>query len=273
MTSQATNENTVIREVSITALRIVFVFLATSSQLTTWILSGRQRYMDILSVDPFKRHGIMPMGGRSTAVKMKNGEVWVLASTPLNEVTKNKLGELGPVKWIVGADAVHRMFLGEFKKEYPEAKVIAVDAARVGMKNPVAFDGAWGADPPDTKYGFESDIQHCYFSGFRNKDVAFFHPESKTMIQADLLMNLPPTEQYSKTSSSGRIPILGSLITPTSWLQKKMSGWLGQDKEAMKRDVKTTLGWDFERIIPCHGDVIEKDAKAAWKSSYRVYLD
>jgi hypothetical protein len=34
-----------------------------------------------------------------------------------------------------------------------------------------------------------------YFAGFKNKDVAFFHKESKSMIEADLLMNLPPTEQ------------------------------------------------------------------------------
>lgn len=36
---------------------------------------------------------------------------------------------------------------------------------------------------------------HSFFSGFKNKDVAFFHPESKTLVQADLLFNLPATEQ------------------------------------------------------------------------------
>ena len=86
-----------------------------------------------------------------------------------------------------------------------------------------------GRDPPDTKYGFEDDVStnHRYhvardpiglhrfspgttnlviisspshlppsfFSGFKNKDVAFFHPESKTLVQADLLFNLPCYEQ------------------------------------------------------------------------------
>ncbi|TCD67127.1 hypothetical protein EIP91_000467 [Steccherinum ochraceum] len=245
MASQATAKYTVIREV----VKDVWTFSA-----------------------PFGP-SFFPMGGRSTAVKMKSGDVWILASTPLNDVTKNKLAELGPVKWIIGCNGGHRMFLGDFKKEYPDAKLIAVDAARKGMKNPVAFDGAWGADPPDTNYGFESDIQHCYFSGYSSKDVAFFHPESKTMIQGDLFMNLPATEQYSKTGSSGRIPIFGGFLAPGSWLQKKIPGWLGSDKEAMRRDVKTTMGWDFERIIPCHGDILEKDAKAAWRAAYHMYLD
>jgi hypothetical protein len=51
------------------------------------------------------------------------------------------------------------------------------------------------------EFGFESYFPSLtpmllsYFSGFKNKDVAFYHPSTKTMIQADLLFNLPPTEQ------------------------------------------------------------------------------
>lgn len=61
---------------------------------------------------PFARFGIFPVGGRSTAIKLSSGDVWVLASTPLNDATKAKLDQLGPVKYIVGADAVHHLFLG-----------------------------------------------------------------------------------------------------------------------------------------------------------------
>ena len=36
-----------------------------------------------------------------------------------------------------------------------------------------------------------------YFSAFKNKDVAFLHKDSKSLIEADLLFNLPPNEQVS----------------------------------------------------------------------------
>ena len=49
---------------------------------------------------PFSRFNLFPVGGRSTAIKLSNGDVWVLASTPLDEPTKTKLGELGPVKCV-----------------------------------------------------------------------------------------------------------------------------------------------------------------------------
>lgn len=37
-----------------------------------------------------------------------------------------------------------------------------------------------------------------YFPGFRNKDVAFLHMPSKSLIEADLLLNLPAREQASR---------------------------------------------------------------------------
>ena len=43
-----------------------------------------------------------------------------------------------------------------------------------------------------------------YFSGFKNKDVAFFHKGSKTLIEADLLFNLPGNEQVSDASCSAQ---------------------------------------------------------------------
>ncbi|KAJ7138419.1 hypothetical protein C8R43DRAFT_1019021 [Mycena crocata] len=221
---------------------------------------------------PFARFGLAPIGGRSTAIKLSSGGVWVLASTALNSETKAKIDELGPVQYIIGADAVHHLFLGEFKKAYPTAKLIAPAAAVTRADKTLSFDGVWGRDPPETKYGFEEDIEACYFSGFKNKDVAFFHPASATMIQADLLFNLPCTEQYSKTGSSGAVPFIGS-FGPSSWMHRQFASTMGEDKAAMQRDAKTVAAWDFTRIIPCHGDVIETGAKQAWRDAYGAYLD
>lgn len=193
----------------------------------------------------------------------------MLASTPLDTQTKAKLDELGQVKYIVNPDIVHHLYLPEFKKAYPEAKLIGVEETlHRSADKTLKFDGVWGRDPPDTKYGFEDDIQSCFFSGFKNKDVAFFHPESKTLVQADLLFNLPCYEQYSKS----KMPAFGNL-KPSSWMHQKLVASLAADKEAMKRDATTVANWGFERIIPCHGDVIEKDGNKAWREAYKAYID
>ncbi|KAJ1306463.1 hypothetical protein OPQ81_007466 [Rhizoctonia solani] len=205
---------------------------------------------------PFARFGIFPVGGRSTAVRLQSGDVWLLASTPLNDETKAKLKEIGPVKYICGPDAVHHLFLGPYKREYPEAK------------GEIEFDGVYGRDDPETKYGYEPEIQACYFSGFQNQDVAFLHAPSKTLIQADLLFNLPGKEQYSKSRSSGKFPFFSSL-NPMMRAHKTFLWSAGRDRNAMARDAKTVAGWDFDRIIPCHGDVIESGGKAAWCEAFK----
>jgi hypothetical protein len=38
-------------------------------------------------------------------------------------------------------------------------------------------------------------LRSSYFSGFKNKDIAFLHAPSKTLMVADLIFNLPATEQ------------------------------------------------------------------------------
>ncbi|KAJ3558084.1 hypothetical protein NM688_g1123 [Phlebia brevispora] len=252
---------------------------------------------------PFSRiFGLFPMGGRSTAIKLSTGGVWVLASTPLSKETKERVDALGPVHYILAASADHHFFLSEWKKAYPTAKVIGVQGLAQKKKSENwKFDGAYGVDAAETIYGFEADIlawlatpipadhdrsadrpvpsadPHCsYFSGFSKKDVAWLHVPSRTLIVADLIFNLPAVEQYSKTSASP------SVRPPISWLLPKFEPYAtsfqkflwnqGKDKEAMRRDAKKVSEWEFDRIIPCHGDVIETDAKKAWTTAFARYL-
>ncbi|KAG1859156.1 hypothetical protein C8R48DRAFT_714879 [Suillus tomentosus] len=216
---------------------------------------------------PFARFGVIQMGGRSTAIKLRQGGVWVLASTPLTQETRNKIDELGEVKYIIGANAVHHLFLGEFKRAYPNAKLIGVEDAIKNMSDKdLQFDGLWGRDLPSRNYGFEDE--HCYFSGFRNKDVAFLHMPSKSLIEADLLLNLPANEQYSKSSCS---PSMN--IKPDSWIHRTIINSTTVDAKAMRRDATTVANWDFDRIIPCHGDVIETDGNKMWRALYDAFLN
>ncbi|KZT50591.1 hypothetical protein CALCODRAFT_488589 [Calocera cornea HHB12733] len=238
---------------------------------------------------PFARFGLLPVGGRSTAIKLQTGDVWVLASTKLDDPTKAKLHELGPVKYIIAADAVHTDFISEFKREFPDAKCIGVEPL-FGKRKDIKWDGLYGKDAPDTVYGFEPEIQAQYFAAHVSKDVAFLHAPSKTLIEADLLFNLPGKEQYSKTKSPNSLAIRWSAFGPDSALHKRFGLMIASDKayvpsptllklrtltalySVMRRDVQAVASWDFDRIIPCHGDVIEKDGKRAWTSAYERLL-
>lgn len=44
---------------------------------------------------------MFPMGGRSTAIKLSTGGVWVVASTPLSKETKERVDALGIVQYVM----------------------------------------------------------------------------------------------------------------------------------------------------------------------------
>jgi len=41
----------------------------------------------------------------------------------------------------------------------------------------------------------------------------------------------------------------------------------------MRRDAKVVSEWDFDRMIPCHGDVMETGAKKYWNDLYAKLLN
>ncbi|KAJ3479915.1 hypothetical protein NLI96_g8730 [Meripilus lineatus] len=216
---------------------------------------------------PLNLFNRLPVGGRSTAIKLNDGSVWILASTPLTDETKQKLAELGQVKYIIAGNAFHHLFLKPYKDEYTGAKVIGPEDL-----NAKKVAEVFTASNPDAKFGFEDEIEHCFFSGYKNKDIAFYHKASKTAIGADLLFNLPGTEQYASSSASPNYPILTTGLRPSAFVMKLFI-WLKEgDKTKMQNDARRVAAWDFDKYIPCHGNVIETNANQAWRSTWSRYL-
>lgn len=242
---------------------------------------------------PFARFGFVPIGGRSTAVQLRDGTVWVLASTPLDSSTRAKLQEMGEVRYVVAPDVEHHLFLPQYAAEYPHAKVIGVEGLEAKHKD-LEFAGLYGRDPEGTEYGFEDEIQAQYFPTFANRDVVFHHIDTKTLITADLLFNLPPDEQYAATPAgraTSRIPFLMMAVNrlkPSSWLHRAFIGAAGvaagipgvekggskqERRHRFASDAAEVARWDFDRIVMCHGDVIESGGKEAWLSAFEKYLN
>ena len=44
------------------------------------------------------------------------------------------------------------------------------------------------------------------------------------------------------------------------------------DYTLMRRDAKKVAEWQMDRVIPCHGDVLESGGNEAWSSVYEWFL-
>ncbi|GAA5938645.1 uncharacterized protein JCM15063_005378 [Sporobolomyces koalae] len=228
---------------------------------------------------PFKRMGLVPFGGRSTAIKLESGSVFLAASHPLCPDTLASISAMGPVKHLVMFDAEHGMHTESYHKAFPEAKLYFPPSATKKWKsNGLLSDTTdvftYGEGKPDPfEVDTNGEIKSADFTkAHLNEDIAFYHAPTKTMIEADLLMNLPPHEQYSKTTQRNSIPFL-SKVTPGSTAHKKMLWYLvSKNKQEMSRASKEVANWDFDRLIPCHGDVIETGGKKAWLDTYADFI-
>lgn len=126
---------------------------------------------------------------------------------------------------------------------------------------------------------------------------AFVHLSSglQTIVVTDLLFNLPCNEQYSKTPNgkpSSWIPFLDSLSGRFQPKQKTHHNFLwttstandlpsnekaqapnktlstDERRKRFAKDAEAVAKWNFDRIIPCHGDTIETGGKQAWLDAY-----
>lgn len=248
---------------------------------------------------PFSRFGKIHFGMRATCVQLQSGSLAIFSPTPLTSNVRSTIDGLGGnVRYLVAPDIEHHMHLSAWKQAYPQAMVMGPSGLqqkreKSGKTDTSPFAHVWHARNKRTyegKFGslpaeFAEEFDVEYFHTHGNKDIAFLHKrDGGTLIEADLLFNLPAKEQYAASDidpSSGiltKIAMYFTSLPPNNAEalgQKRFNWWaLGsKDRKAYAESAKVVSGWQFERIIPCHGDVIEKDAKKIWDNVYGWFLD
>jgi len=242
---------------------------------------------------PFLRFNKIPIGGRGTIVRLSSGALAVFSPVALTPEVKAKLASLGNnLGYIVAPDMEHHIFVSDWKAAFPSAKLIGPDGLpekRRASKDPKigkeTFDVVF---KPDTKRAtsisaeFDHDFEYEYVDAHANKELVFFYKPDRVVIQADLLFNLPATEQYSRVPEKDR-PVPGFLARQFIGLQTT-SG----DVKALKRliwhamsrsnrpsfndSIKRIDAWDFKIIVPCHGDVMEEGAKETFEKVFEWHI-
>ena len=249
---------------------------------------------------PFLRFGRIKIGGRGTIVKLNAGPdskgsdapLAVFSPVALTDSVKAQMQEqLGStnVKYLTALDQEHHIFLEAWHKEYPNAKVLAPETLpdlrdkqgyfKIPAQNWLLFKKAEkGKTTVDST--FDAEFEYEYVDAHGNKELVFNHKPTKTMIEADFLFNLPANEQMSRTSESATTGFLTRLFnaintTQGSAIWQKRFIWYAisaADRTGFNESVGRIGKWDFERIVPCHGDVIESGGKGIFDKVFAWHL-
>ncbi|KAI9891715.1 MAG: hypothetical protein M1814_002465 [Vezdaea aestivalis] len=233
---------------------------------------------------PFSRYGQLKIGARGTIIKTPSGSLVVFSPTPLTRQTRETVETLGgEVKYLIAPDAEHYLFLKEWLAAFPGASIIGpaslapkLQKSNVPMATQVTYENQSQLNL-DAEFSATFDLA---FVGAVACEVVLLYRPEKTLLVADLLFNLPAKEQYSKAGSKEESGVWtkafnrmrGLTGQPAVWQRRILGAIAASDKTSFDGGIQTVAGWEFERIIVCHGDVIEEGGKEIWKSIFEGHL-
>ena len=193
---------------------------------------------------------------RMTVVELTSG-LWLHSPVPLEPVRAD-LDRLGPVAWRVAPNLMHHRFQLPYQEAYPPSRLAA--PLELAKKRPdLRIDVPLSEPPPE--WG-EAIATMAVAGNPALKETIFLHRPSRSLIITDLAAHLGPWNHwgvrlYARVNRCyGRLGLSYGLKA------------LFKDKPAARATIDRVLEWDFDRVIPAHGPVIETAGKQALRAAF-----
>ena len=212
----------------------------------------------------------LDVGARMTIIRLSNGDLMLISPISLDESNRSTLDDLGTVRHIIAPNLFHHLFIGQTHTLYPEAKIWGVEG--LSDKRPdLKFDALL-----NQAGSFLNELDYLPFKGFESilpqgivqaNETVFCHRPSRTLILTDIAFNF---DQNSSLSAQLGARVLGSYnrLKPS-----RLEKWGTRNKATVKDSVQQVLAWDFDRVIPAHGSIVESNGKSEFKAGYEWFLD
>lgn len=249
----------------------------------------------VVAASSFKRFGKVNFGARM-ALFHYNDAVIVWSAMPYgDDVTKAVALLTGsatkPVSYLIIPDLEHTMAANSFKKAYPDMKIIAMEGVDLGTTK---IDYVITAKEAHKVIGRErlaelgltdpvitDNFEFVYLPNHANKELVTYDRVSKTVFEADLLFNMRTDEvleQYGpELGFEPGYKVDGGWSFPVKYLNPDSKvGTFLFDKltktAASAEGLRAIYGWDFDRLVMCHGNIFETGGKAAFKKTFGSVL-
>lgn len=211
---------------------------------------------------PLSFYGL-PLGARMTAIRLKNGGMFIHSPTRLDKATQREIDDIGPVHFIVAPNRLHHLFLKDYFKSYPDARVYA--SPRLPEKRrDLGFHGVLRDEP---ELGWAEEIEQAVIWGSVYMDeVVFFDREAKTLIVADLLMWATRKDDFLFRLAAS---LAGTYDKPGLTREQK---WMLRDRKAARTSIEKIMSWHFNRIILSHGRLVESGGKQVFHEAFSWLL-
>lgn len=190
---------------------------------------------------------------RMTVIRLEHGGLWLHSPLRPTDELVAQVSALGPVQHLVAPSCMHHLFIGAWKSRFPEARMHG--APRLATKRPdLTFDaplGEAGAAAP----AWGDDIDQLLIEGVpRLSESVFLHRPSRTLLVSDLVFNLTHLQSWASRFAFSLMGASGRVAQGPEWRL------LRRDKQAARQSIERLLAWDFDRLVPAHGEIVPTGA-------------
>ncbi len=204
----------------------------------------------------------MTLPCRMAVLRLEGGGLLLHSPTRLSGA-RQALSEIGgPVTWRVAPNLFHHLFQKDYEAAYPESRLIAPRG--LARKRPdLKIDGIF-EDLGEWPFGTQIELRAI--PGTPGDERVFLHRPSRSLIVTDLAFATDET-----------FPPLGRLYGRLTGIHGRLGvpihlRLLYRKREAMAEALRGLLALEFERIVPAHGPIIEKEPKAALERAFAWLL-
>lgn len=192
------------------------------------------------------------IGTRMTVMRLGGDSLFIHSPVQLDEKTKQEIDKIGRVDFVVSPSKMHHFFIADYMQRYPAALVYASPGLPEKRKD-ISFKYKL-KDGPENQWADHLE-QKIFFCGEDFREVVFCQKETKTLVVADLIMNF---HQDTAFLTKLVLKIMGSYGKPMTPVDTNLTA---NQKALAVASLDCILGWDFDRIILAHGDIIETGGK------------
>ena len=192
-----------------------------------------------------------------SVIRLASGELVVHSTGPFSPEEVTAIRALGNPRWMIDVMMRHDTFAKEGRAAFPDALYLAPEGFSEGAEvstQPLVQPPEWG-----------DELELLLLEGVPSmQESVAFHRPSRTLIVADLVFDFGPEE--GMWTNFMMTLIAGFHHHPGVSRPMRMSV---KDKEAFKASLAQMMSWDFDRLVPGHGDVIDTGAKERMASALR----
>ncbi|RUO87583.1 DUF4336 domain-containing protein [Corallococcus sp. AB018] len=219
----------------------------------------RQLTEDVHVFDaPFSLFGI-PVGGRMTVLRLPDGGLWVHSPVAFTPERRAAVAALGPVRFLVAPNLFHHLHLPDWAAAFPDARVVAPKGLRA--KQPALRIDLELEDLPDPAWAPVLDQMNVRGMPQLN-EFLFFHRPSRTALVTDLAFHYAHSEGFKLRAYLWLDGVLGRFAAP------RFLRLFTKDPEAVRASLQRALEWDVERVVVCHGQVLERGGQKALHDAF-----